>query len=422
MINKMNLLASFLIVLSIYNTFYSQSDDLLKYGIPYRKGDKWGYMDYRTKEMMIKPIYDSISHFHSRNFICFFKKNKVGVLFCGKINEKDSLKGEVIPANFDRIYKSDNWYTVVNGKMHGCFDLEGKLLLPTNYHYITSIEPIKHQKPRLIVATGFTKFSSGIFDSKTKKFITDTIYDIDNTDSYTIKELEKSLNKKIYNIILKNKENEIYILDEDFNLIKRQDIFIEPPLYEGVFSVTDPNPDIYKQKLYTLLTDKTIYTSSKKKYKSFSKVKYYKTNKVIGNYGVIKSKKGYGLISISNPDYKNPDLEPVYSNISYINHNKKEVFIISNENEKKGVFVSKEFIIQPEYDDVLQAQKFIELNNDKGKDFIFFNQEQIKCLDLKAKNINRSGRISFNMSIYIVTTNQNLYYYIDETGFKYYEE
>jgi hypothetical protein len=401
------------------SSFFSQSDELLKYGIPYRKENKWGYMNHQTKKMMIYPIYDSISHFPIGNHTSFFKENKEGVLFYGIVNN-ESVIGELIPAKYNYIYRYDKWFFANKNGRNYCYDLKGDLVLLLNHHYFSFIPQLKNEESRLLVTKGVTNFSFGIFDTKNKTYITDTIYSIEKMTPVTTKEHSESLNKRIYNVVLKNIKNHLFVLDHSFNLIKIEDMHIEPQI-EGVFTHLRLNPNIYKQKFYIDFIDSTILKISTKKYKSSSKIKYYLTNKVENGYRVIVSKnRKYGLISESNPDYKNPDLKPIYENISYISFGFLNVFITETGTEKKGIFISNSFEIKPKYDEILQARDFIELNNDGKKDFIFFDKENPLFLDLNAKKIIRSGTTG-HPNIYEVTISPSLYYYIDEEGYKYYE-
>jgi hypothetical protein len=143
--------------------------------IPYRKGNFWGYADQNGK-IIIQPKYDDVET-NGDNFRWQVLKN-------GKIGVIDQLGNEIIPLEYDSIFRrpvnsSLNEFEVYKEGKIGYFDIKGKEILPAEY---VALEKCSHifsdnQFNFLVKKRHATNWT--LID-KTQKFYVDGIEDCQN--------------------------------------------------------------------------------------------------------------------------------------------------------------------------------------------------------------------------------------------------
>ena len=232
------LLSSFLLAFSFLQ---AQKNLLNSEGVPFLKGDKWGIMNIKTKELMIEPKYDNIESFEklNTNLYRFYNENgKTGALFYGEVNGS-LFKGELIPAKYDsiaNIYNNGkfNGYLVYDKNKAGLYNNKGELVIPVENERIYSKSKKNNDhwselSSFYIIEKESNTFSSGIFDLEKKQFLIKQNYNISNLNWEVADSIVEKLKVEIYDYLLTDNKNQNYVVDYNFNLIK---VNVKPDEYQ----------------------------------------------------------------------------------------------------------------------------------------------------------------------------------------------
>ena len=176
----------------------------------------------------------------------------------------------------------------------------------------------------------------------------------------------------------------------------------------------------------------------KKNYKTDKKNSYTLTNTCLFDYQIIVSKnEKKGLLAKKDADFKKPSLEPVFNEITTFSVAPSVYLITNEENGKhvKGLYRPKktdyktthqEYFLEPSYQDIKNANNFIELTTHSGKkDFLFLHPENIILHKINASEIlpvKNKDCSDCPPDIYKIIINQNLFFYMDGDGFLYYQK
>ena len=443
--NKL-LLSSLLLAFS----FFQAQKNLLNFeGVPFLKNQKWGIMNIKTKEFMIEPKYDRIGNFEklSTNLYPYYNQDgKMGALFYGEVDNV-LFKGEFIPAKYEsieNIYNNGkyNGYVVYENNKAGLYNNKGELVIPVENERIYSKSKKNNDhwselSSFYIVEKENNTFSSGIFDLEKKQFLIKQNYNISNLNWEVADSIVEKLKVEIYDYLLTDNKNQNYVVDYNFNLIK---VNVKPDEYqqyglknqEGINTL---RPILYGNPNYL---DTKCETLDKKNYKTDKKNSYTLTNTCLFDYQIIVSKnEKKGLLAKKDADFKKPSLEPVFNEITTFSVAPSVYLITNEENGKhvKGLYRPKktdyktthqEYFLEPSYQDIKNANNFIELTTHSGKkDFLFLHPENIILHKINASEIlpvKNKDCSDCPPDIYKIIINQNLFFYMDGDGFLYYQK
>jgi hypothetical protein len=321
--------------------------NLKKTGIPYREGNKWGYVDYITKDILVAPVYDSVSYLvgYSNEIPIVYNNNKIGLI-------DDTGHLIITPDNdFDYISKfpdyGDKNLAWLAGYYRGkkkLYNLDGSKLLDSLYENILSINDS-------LVLIG-NNFLFGIYDIKNKIEYIKPLYEGFEINSTCTN--EKYNRFCLENIIFMDKSKQTFKIDSFIKLISfsiSEDCLNQDYFYGGIPMRMFSNFNL--KQLDYIIDGKPM---PKKTYTTTKGNKYELTNKHFKQYQLIKDKTSnqFGLIENTDPNTQLVRLEPIYSNINLMNHKiVKLLAIIENEN-KFGLYdlFSLKEIVMPIYDSI----------------------------------------------------------------------
>lgn len=360
--------------------------------IPFRKGNLWGFSD-TNKKVVIDCIYDKVFPFGIENdsFTLVLRKGKYSIInkdgskkfndYCKyKIyihkNEyyKDFEKNKTIECDCYTVYLDDSIYLYSNGKYLYLFDFKEKRtkrLGNSNMIYKTPIFPEYFSKR--IIDT-IIKYHHGFKKSKIISYSDGNyIYGFVKKKEFMMR-LDK-INFKNYvcadhvyrlsnDVILIENNKKYSVVDFDNNiLIPKSRLIVEPGLPKSSphplnLFLVDKKGDKFKKYEYYRPLD--IDTSFKNSYFVVS---------VISHYYKILRKKIYIHVSGIIDNNWNVVLKPIYSVISTLNENKKELIEVVTQSGKQGVFnlKTKTFQIDTVYDAILNAGENLIMCSKDGK-------------------------------------------------------
>lgn len=442
----MKRLTLFLLLLSSTFIFSQNSNQLQKDGIPYRVGDKWGYMNHETKEIMISPQYDSITHppYHSYDNIKFYVDNKKGLLYYGTTEEGAFFQGELISAHYKSIDSYINGYRVESfDSKYGYINHNGTIILDPIYRWFKIYYKKDGKGNKLndfyFIVYGEGEFSDGVLDATGKNYLVEPVYNISNIFGYDIsEELDDKIGTKYYHFLLIDKNGKNYILDKNFNLISiktAKELVLPMAEHPNALDYSKySNVTTLHKKITSSSSQCDEYVKTNKTYKTKDKIKYRLTNNCYNDYRIITSlDQNNGLMEVNSTDFKNPILAPYYD-ISYVKYNNQIIFIIKDmraglpTSNLIGFYIPKSddkepLFIEPQYSSYRTTQDFIELTNDKQENDYLFISKNYQFLDINAKDIKILNKYKNNsFRLYKTTITSDLYYYIGSDGFPYYTE
>lgn len=412
--------------------------NFLKDAVPFRKGNKWGFADKMNAKILIEPKYDSVSNFYFNEKL-FHNNHKTGLLYYGylKNDSREIFKGELIPSNFDFIYRYFDGYSVHQNKKQGYYDLEGKVILEPKYKQIRCKEYINDNKDKdgyyyFIKTYGDKEFSDGVYDIRLRKFVIDQSYKIVDINSEFENKINSKFKNKFYDFILLNTKNEMFALDQQFKLVNIAPLKFDIKKDEEKSEIySSPLGESYDISYDKLQSSAIRYQSKSQKYRSEKGNSYVFTDVEIGKYTVIKSikKEKFGLIFTDSKDFKNITLEPIYDDIKSIvnnNYNDKDVkniFVLQNE-EKEGLFYNNQIVLDAKYSKVNVEENIVVGEKDSKKEIVFINKDGsiIKMPPKKIDKIQYVYTANGNLEFYKIFLDQTFYYYINNLGVEFYEE
>ncbi|MBI1305994.1 MAG: hypothetical protein GC181_05210 [Bacteroidetes bacterium] len=170
-----------LLILAFTNSMAQQNQIFQEVAIPYNYWGKWGFANKFTGELIISPAYDTV---YKKNNQFYLKLNGKTGLVIRNSPAKDPV---FIEAKYDNIAVYSQAFVVqLNGKC-GLLDYETHVLIPPRFKSITG------------ASAGYKLFAVednygtiGIYNSDTRKMITEMIFQIHYVDQQNIPKNLKS--------------------------------------------------------------------------------------------------------------------------------------------------------------------------------------------------------------------------------------
>ncbi|MFN8284772.1 MAG: WG repeat-containing protein [Chitinophagales bacterium] len=404
--------------------------DLKRTGIPYRKGNKWGYAHYNTKAVLVAPEYDSVSYLVGflNDIPKVYKDHKMGLV--------DDTGRVIIPPTasynyIDMFLNEDNknlaWIAGYYGGSKQLYNLNGTRLLDTLYQEIFLVNDT------LVLFAN--NYLYGIYDIKNKKERIKPVYSLYEINSDCTKKEYRRFS--LERIIFKDNANKTYRIDSCLKLIPfsiNQDCLNQDYIYGRESEMFGPG----------LYFDMQEYNNegkqtSNKTYTTTQGNKYVLTDKYYKQYQLIKNNKSnrFGLIENTDQNIQVVRLEPVYSDVSLFTYKKMNVFAMIKKDGKTGVYdlsALKE-IAQPMYDsiqfdynknDFYNKEEMIIYKNGKLGRIEFKKESRFSSIETKIIQpeydmmIHKDQYLIKSKNFYFVKKN-NVYYYIANDGTVYYD-
>lgn len=425
----------------------AQVNHLEKNGIPFRKGNLWGYADSETKQILVQPIYDSVSFpmFHRMPPLAF-KNGKCGLLF--QKNTKDTIQ-MVIPLAQENIYKTfSGHYIVKNDKGIRFHDGSGVPLYEDYFESFINNEQLvfrrNNGKPDVLWERNKVLVDS-VF--KINKIPTDRDgYEIkrnilphlaferkprtdipDDGKIYVTADVPET-HDDILDFVFTNPKGEMYVLTKKSKKFIKIDPVAFPtynsvfPNYKAIFqSSIDTSPMLNADwQTDDFLTDKVFKTESKVKFKTTNR--YFKTVRLSQN----KNNTRFGLIRKMNSNqHLGLMLPPIYKeiNIYQFPYTRDDfIFELILENGTKQLFRNNEIMnLEPMdsffyYFDCIVLKK----NGLKGVGFLDFKTRSYTFFPPKYQEILVEDQRNFDYKKVILPNGVD--YYISKSGFEFFEE
>uniref|UniRef100_UPI0040499AF0 hypothetical protein n=1 Tax=Flavobacterium sp. TaxID=239 RepID=UPI0040499AF0 len=424
----------------------AQNNYIEKNGVPFRKGNLWGFADQETKQILVEPIYDSVSSpIFSRTPSLVYKNGKCGVFYLAK--PTDSLE-ILIPIKQDEIFKTFQGYFIT--KKDSGYQLLFSNGKPIFEEYFTSF----FQEMYLVLrrANGQPDI---LFERN--QVVCDSVFTINKIptreDFYTIKRnilpqlkfdpkpvIDEPNDGKIYatadppethddiyNLVFNNPAGEVFVLTQK----SKKFIQIESVSFPFYQSEIPKNISIFteesKQKPFKEINWSQDETLNKKVVKTENKVKFKLTNQYFKIFRLIQNPKnyGYGLIqNVTSNHHLALILNPIYKEIKLhqFPYDQEVMIELVLENGKKQLYYKNEILTTEPIDDfTLYFDRIITENNGlKGIGFLDFKTRKYTFIAPKYAsilNISDSNNIDFKK----VILPNGVFYYISKTGIEFYE-
>jgi hypothetical protein len=349
--------------------------------IPYRKGNKWGYVEKSTKEIIIAPKFDEAKRFINRNLAIIRLDNLWGLIdtngeviippkyddisdfkstkfhFLGKTNGIYVLidkEGKEYATNYKSIsLLGNNLLEVDNGNGIGILDEDFSVLLPCNYDNISSINNFL----QFIYIQKNGKW--GVFDTYSKTLMIECIYDgVYDYSMSTKKAIIPFQKKKLWGYIDldKSKQNSPkfkYKMAFPYFNAKTSIVMLKNKFYLLSINGSTIGKLGYDEYVYSINTPHNTFILG------------YKNKKVL-NFGVLDS-------------IGNPIIPFVYSLIKHTYND--NLFIVIDTNKKSFLIDYNNRVLSKEYLNIqefpTQHSDFLITINEKGRGLIYKNGEEI---------------------------------------------
>ncbi len=416
-------------------------------GIPFRKGNLWGYADAETKQILVKPIYDSVSFplFH-RMPPLVFKDGKCGLFF--QKNQNDSVQ-MIIPLEQESIYKTfSGYYIVKNEKGIRFHDGSGMPLYEDYFESFINNEQLvfrrSNGKPdvlwdrnKVLVDSVFkiNKFPNDREQYQIKSkimtalaFVPKPRIDVPNDGKVYLTADLPETHDDIHNFVFTNPKGEMYVLTKKSKKFIKIDPVAFPtynsvfPNYKAIFQSSIDTSPMLKADWQTddFLTDKVFKTESKVKFKTTNR--YFKTVRLSQN----KNNTRFGLIRKMNSNqHLGLMLPPIYKeiNIYQFPYTRDDfIFELTLENGSKQLFRSNEIANLEPMDSFLYYFDCIVMEKKglKGVGFLDFKTRNYTFFPPKYQEILVDSQRDFDYKKVILPN--GVYYYISKNGFEFFED
>ncbi len=425
----------------------AQINHLEKNGIPFRKGNLWGYADAETKQVLVPPIYDSVSFplFH-RMPPLVFKDGKCGLFF--QKNQNDSVQ-MMIPLAHERIYKTfSGYYIVKNEKGIRFLDGSGVPLYEDYFESFINSEQLvfrrSNGKPdvlwdrnKVLVDSVFkiNKIPADREQYEIKRnimpllaFVPKPRIDVPNDGKVYLTADLPETHDDILNFVFTNPKGEMYVLTKK----SKKFIKIDPvvfPTYNSVF----PN---YKAIFQLQVDTRTLLptpwntddTQADKVFKTNDQVKFKTSNLFFKNLRMSQNKQStrFGLIkNVRSNQHLALILPPMYKKIEiYQFPYSKEDYLLEMEmeNGSKQLFRNNEIMNLEPMDSFLYYFDciFMEKKGLKGVGFLDFKTRNYMFFPPKYQEIFVDSQRDFDYKKVILPN--GVYYYISKNGFEFFED
>ncbi len=432
-----------LIVSLILNISYSQN-----FNIPFRAKNQWGYANAKG-EIIIKPIYDSVSY-DSYNFRWeIFKNGKTGI-----INEKgDEIFSPIYDSIYKRpVYSSYNEFEIYKNGLMGYADMYGELILPIAYKNISKADDESFNKLELkfFVEQNNTNYSQLIDETET--LLLDSISNFKNI--YRGNYIIHTKKAGIFNIIEKKwkikpefdsierfyyenlepkeeysnynyygiKNQKIVLFDAIFqsketNVEHVKDLFLAPKDDDDSVVIYDSVQDISKLEIIDVTysnSDDLQQFNGKYQYPTHLKIIITKEKNKFSintNEPSTKATKKHAFDAIKM--FKNTNAKDEYDHRYALvkTKNKWQIFNLStNDFVSKTTFESFEF--HPKFQNILLLKNkskvgIFKFDSDYKKDNFFFMEPKFEKF-VTLKYVKSNSEKFKNFDIYIFESNQKL--------------
>lgn len=458
--NKLIVAVFFLVSINLSAQKYN---NITNYAIPYRKGDLWGYADRRTKEILVEPIYDSVSHDFLKTYRWVPKVSKNGKWGLFAYNTDNKNYELVAPIKYDSIVGIGSATALWENGHFMFLDENFKNVFDDQDYFIDYFLEYDHDFTVILKR----KYNNDVWcrqvvNGRHTTVFLDSILKIDKI----VNEVQYSkLEKETYPLFvqIKNKNKEIIKSLEDN--IDTVGYFIAQPDPPKMYPLLFTNPNSGQQyvfyeyrygknKLEQFIKvsttkimkkeDRTVhYSSSKKnkkslkktefkidnilnnkKYKTNNKNKYTLTDKYYDNIRLIQSPKTKQFGIIRNDGAFSPNnvlIEPEYANvlIYQLKYSKKKYLVLEKSNGKKNIFYNGK-IQDLEFDEINIFPLELRYSNDGLKGIAFSREQKLIILPAKFSEIPEPN---FHDKGYLrVCIPDNVYYYLSTGGTEFYEE
>lgn len=365
--------------------------------VPFKDGNKWGWADVHTGNVVIEPVYDSVKYDFYKDVFLIYKDSKVGVISYEADRNDNKVWKVIIEPVYDEIYrlKRGLYITVLNNQKGAFLENYGNILSQAHHDFDYCFGYIDNNQYKYsngnfqFLLMQNKEYKGGVFDIKSKKIINSLRYNVYRYEEGFWKDSFKSQARILLNHYIFKDENGKFFYLSNFLEFKE--------VKEGV--------DFNDEKLTLSFWDFPSFQ------REFYQPGSWSFNYNISNFGRndekeyhIEKWRRYKLIS---SDWNG---NPVASN------RKATKFGILNKQTKK-------FLIEPNYDKLSMEypSEFLKLTSDivighKGNKYtIFINYVKIiEGVDkLHASNIDRFS--SFNQKLdnfYIIYKKDNLYGFV----------
>jgi hypothetical protein len=444
-------------------TYYNLTDKV----IPYRKGNLWGYADRKSKEILVKPIYDSVNHDFLKKLRWIPKVSKNGKWGLFAYNADKKNYELVVPIEYDSItnlgFVNKNtalWkngsFRFLNNKFKNAFDKKDYFIdyfIEEKYDFTVIL---KRQNKNDV-------WYRQIVGGRPKAIVLDSIFEINkivNEKQYF--NLKKETSALFYKII--NQKKEIIKSEKDNNVTY---VTTEQPEHPKMYPLLFTNPNSHQQYVFyeygygknklerfikvptteiLEIEDKVVHrisskknqklstntkfsidsTNDSKKFKTKKKNKYILTGKYYSEIRLIQSSKAKKFGIAKKDEAFLPDnvlVEPIYKNVLLYKLSKyRETFflVLEKSNGKKSIFYLNK-IQDFEFEELQVFQSELRYSNNGLKGVAFRNRE-LTFLPPKFSEIPepiyKYGSTDF-LKVFIPN---NVYYYLSTDGLEFYEK
>ncbi len=404
--------------------------DLKRTGIPYRKGNKWGYVHYNSKDILVAPKYDSVSYLVGflNDVPTVYKDHKIGLVDdTGRVIIPPTTAFNYITMFLNRDDKNLAWIAGYYEGSKQLYNLNGTKLLDTLYQEISLVNDS-------LVLLG-NNYLYGIYDIKNKIVRIKPLYSFYEINSDCTKEEYRRFS--LERIVFKDNDNKTYKIDSSLKLIPfsiNNNCLNQDYVFGGEAGMKMPNFyfDLQDYNTDDKQLQNTTYTTAKGN-------KYVLTNKHYEQYQLIKNNKSnqFGLIENTDQNTQVVRLEPIYSDINLLTYKRVNVLGIIKIDGKAGIYdlFSLKEIVKPMYDsirfdynenDFYNNQEAIIYKNGKVGRIEFTKESRYSIIETKIIEpiydmmIRKDQYLIKSKNFYLVKKN-NVYYYIANDGTIYYD-
>jgi hypothetical protein len=425
---------------------FGQHNYLEKNSVPFRKGNLWGYADKDSKQILVQPVFDSVSFpTFSRLPILVYRNAKCGLFYAE--NAADSAR-LVIPIQQETIRKNfHGFYIAKNDKGFQVYKADGQLFFED---YFTNIfqdmylvfkrgegkADVLYERNKVLVDSVFSiqKIPNGLAFYDIKRSIMPLLAfehkprtDIpDDGKIYATADVPET-HDDIYDLTFQNPQGEMYVLSKKNKKFIKIKTVVFPNTQQQISKSEDPFREESLQKEFKKITWLTDETQNKRVFKTKTKVKFKITNQYYKNLRLIQDpkRKHFGLIeNVTSNQHLALVLAPKYKAIfaHQFTYDQEVMLELVLENNKKHLFY-KNNIISPTPIDGFQIyfdRIIIENNGLVGIAFLDFKTRNYIFISPKFKAILNSEQNNVDFKKVILPN--GVYYYISKNGLEFYEE
>lgn len=350
--------AILLILLGVQQNLFAQFGDDI---VPFRDGNKWGWADVHTGNVVIEPVYDSVKYDFYKDVYLIYDNSKVGAVFYDADIFNKKVWKVIIEPVYDEIYRFEEnvYFVVFNNKKNVFLKNYGIIVSHANFDIDYCLEykdvyPDRYSNEKFQFLLLHNKeYKGGLFDIKSKKIINGLKYNIHRyqegfwTDSF--KSQSEILLK---DFIFKDVTGKYFYLSNslvykevkegvDFNAEKYKLSFCYFPTYERIhleWNSIDFNFDL------SYLNKNTVATYYREKWSEYKIIGYDWNGRLLASnmegtkYGILNKQRNEFLIQ---PKFdKLTTLDPRNHFTPYTPLHYNGCFLIGHNRDKKTFFIN----------------------------------------------------------------------------------